>query len=470
MSQTTGYKYWGYLLLLASLICIFVATLNPLNFFLTPNFTLDSIADRFNRSSDVKDYWQNILLFIPLGVSLSLIFGSSRHFFRPIIICLLFSAAVSSLVEVTQLFLPTRVSNLADIISNSLGGIVGGILFYWRSSILKFIAGILTHNQALLSLKSLLIAIATYCSLVALAIVVLLVNVNLSNWNDSYHLAIGNEVTGDRPWQGYINSLHICDRAFVSSQVSQIFDLDDFACVPASELITSFDFSDLQQFYPDRSNNIGDLRWYKNPAFTSINWQQVSNISSSLSVQDFPIYQYLGVLLDQQWLKTTTPAVKLNRKLKKTGEFSILLTVAAQSPDQKGPARIIALADGIYAQNTIVAQSKKDLIFRLRTPVTGSNANQPDFLVPDVFDSNGFHKILITFAAKQLNIYIDSEKNRYSFTFSIYHSFLSYLPWNINNWTINLADFNFLKYKILFYTVILLPLIVLGYYLLSLSK
>lgn len=49
---------------------------------------------------------------------------------------------------------------------------------------------------------------------------------SLANWNDDFRLALGNEVTGDRPWQGAIHRLAIFDRALSESEVSQYFKSD----------------------------------------------------------------------------------------------------------------------------------------------------------------------------------------------------------------------------------------------------
>ena len=242
MTQSTGYKNWGYFLLIASLACILVATLSPGEFSGISNFSWGLVFEKFNISSDVKDYWQNILLFLPLGISISLIVKPRQQSWWLIAICFVVSAMVSISVEMTQLFLPTRISNLADILCNSLGGAVGGVLVYWRISIVRFLVGILTHNRTLLSLKSLIMAIATYSCLIVFAVFILLINVNLSNWHDDYYLAIGNEVSGDRPWQGYINSLYICDRALNQSEIERAFDSSDNYFAKSANLVTALKF------------------------------------------------------------------------------------------------------------------------------------------------------------------------------------------------------------------------------------
>jgi len=44
---------------------------------------------------------------------------------------------------------------------------------------------------------------------------------DLSNWNTGYRLAIGNELTNDRPWQGEVNLVAIYNRALSAGEMSQ---------------------------------------------------------------------------------------------------------------------------------------------------------------------------------------------------------------------------------------------------------
>ena len=465
MNHIFSYKNWVYLLLVASLFCIFTATIFPFGFVTPEGFSIKFIVEEFEFGSSIKDYWQNILLFIPLGISLFITtINKYRNIWLILVVCCLFSAVISTLVELTQLFIPTRVSNLSDIICNTIGGGVGGILYLWRKNIIQFLAGILTGNRHKLSLKSLLTAIAIYCSLVILGVGILLNSINLSNWNNDDYLAIGNEVTGDRPWHGYINNLYICDRALNQSEVIRAYEDNNYFQPQLSSLIASFTFTNRQEYYQDKSQHIPDFKSYISP-------QSKINKNKNKDIQNHESDQYLGILLNKnQWLKTKDSAVSLNKRLKQTNEFSFFLTVASRDLQQTGPARIISIADSTIAQNIIIGQSENNLSLRLRTPTTGNSANQPEFLVPNVFDSYGFHQILVTFAHKKLSVYIDYPKNLYSFKFDVYNSSLSYLPWSKLGWIVNLAEFDDFKYKLGFYIIVFSPLAISVYYLISKIK
>jgi mono/diheme cytochrome c family protein len=46
----------------------------------------------------------------------------------------------------------------------------------------------------------------------------------LTDWNDTYALVVGNEVSGDRPWQGVVRMIAIHNRALTQAQIQQNFD------------------------------------------------------------------------------------------------------------------------------------------------------------------------------------------------------------------------------------------------------
>ena len=444
MSLKSRNGQWGYLLLIASLSAIIVATIYPFQFVVPEGFSLEFIIEKFKFGSAVKDYLQNILLFIPFGISLAAIYErKQRSTLLILIICCLISAVVSTAVEVTQFCLPVRISNLTDIIYNSLGGTLGGVFYCWRSNINKFALGIIKANPKQLSLKSLLMTIAGYCSLVILGVGVLLISVNLSNWDEDFYLAIGNEVTGDRPWNGYIYNLYISDRSLEISQIKQAFEQTDSVFADSS-LVTALDFSQVQNYYSDLSQQLPNLLWQSS-------FPRSDRASKSS-----------GILLNsKQWLKTAEPARYLTKRLKNTGEFSLFITISTDEFIQTGPARIISLSKGVYNHNLIIGQEKKDLSFRLRTPITGSSATQPEFIIPEVFNSNTVHQVIITFAANRLNFYLDNIDSAYSFEFTPSICFVAYFPWQKQNWIINLSDFKINKYQRYFYTIIIVPLAIL---------
>ena len=456
MPKNVKSRRWSYWLLIASLSAIGVATIFPFKFVVPEGFlSVKFILEEFEYSSSIKDYFQNVLLFIPLGISLAAIATrQQRNIWIILAISCLIGAAVSIAVESIQLLLPIRVSNLTDIICNSLGSLLGAALYFWRGDSIEFAVGVVRLDRSKLSFKSLLMAIASYSLIIAIAIWILLINANLSNWDEDCYLTIGNGVSGNRPWNGYLNSLYISDRRLRRSPTAVLQDPDTWLAQLPNTVIAL-------QATPKHDFSLPSARRLNLSWQNTLSSQTNNNYFAEAKTADSKL-ERSAILLDREhWLKTEQPAWLLNQSLKQSSEFTILLTIATKDLSQTGPARIIALSSGVYTQNLLIGQEEQNLIFRLRTPITGDNSVQPQFSIPDLFDDYNYHRVLIIFARRQLTFYIDDLENQYSFVFTPSVSFYSYLPWEIINWTIDLQKFDLSQYQLIFYTIIFTPLIIL---------
>ncbi len=76
------------------------------------------------QSFDIEGYLLNIVLFLPLGFLLPLIWPQNDRFGR----VLLFGAALSLLIELSQL-LNIRSTDIDDLLLNTLGALIGFLLF-----------------------------------------------------------------------------------------------------------------------------------------------------------------------------------------------------------------------------------------------------------------------------------------------------------------------------------------------------
>jgi len=66
------------------------------------------------------EFTANVLMFVPIGLFLLLLFGRRLWW-----LAVIMGVLLSSLIEFTQLFLPGRVSDVRDLTSNSLGALIG---------------------------------------------------------------------------------------------------------------------------------------------------------------------------------------------------------------------------------------------------------------------------------------------------------------------------------------------------------
>jgi glycopeptide antibiotics resistance protein len=465
-------RHWSYFILIASFVWIVVATLSPFKFSPPENLSPQSILNNFHHTSDVKDYSRNIILFIPFGLSLAAILSQSNYQRLAILmISLATSLGLSFSVELIQSFSAIRISNLTDIVTNTFGCLLGAAVYSWRKLLITFTTAVMKTNGRRLTVKSLTFAFSGLFILICTAIWVLLMNANFNNWNDNFDLSIGNESTGNRPWQGYISSLHILDNALDSESVTKVFNEKNNFFAQLPNPVVSLVATPDGQMKASFDRQVPPLLWQG-----TISSDRTGNLSQQLPAQFLPainsgIPQEQRIFIDQNhWLKNKEPIVYINSRLRKKSEFTLSTIVATSQLKQNGLARIISISKNPFYRNLTLGQNGQNLSLRLRTPITGENGTEPEFIIPDVFKDKNSHQILITFAHQVLSFYIDRSENKYTFRFEPEVTFPSYYPGPIKNWQINLKDFSKLKYQIAFYAISLIPLGFLGGLLSSLLK
>ena len=449
-------------ILIASLITIILVTVYPFNFLYPISRSRSQILASFYYTTTIKDYVRNILLFIPWGIALARFTSTKTHNCgRVILISFFASAIISSNIELIQILLPTRTSSFSDIFCNTLGGILGSSLYCWRKDFAALIKAIVRNDYRQINLSFVLIVILIYSSIVSIAIAIFMANINFSNWAEDRYLAVGGEVTGQIHWTGYITSLHICDRALNKTEINTAFDRTHTFFSRLPSLVTSLILLDEQEFYPNLVRESPDFVWQSSSNSITTDSSPIINVRDSQI--DRRIHQEKRVLFKpERNLISEYPVTELNQRIKKSQEFSLSIILASNLAKQPSPSRrIVSIANDIYAPNLLLAQSGKDLIFRLRTPTTSTIANQPFFIIPNVFNDLKLHQIIITFARHKLAFYIDSIEDKYTFDFKPSTHLKLYSPLFFKQWNVNLARYSLLKSKIIFYSLILSPLAIL---------
>jgi hypothetical protein len=330
-------------LLLPSLALIIATTMLPLGF-RRPSATY--IDYKFSS----PDFVNNFILYVPLGLALIRL-SLSRA-------CLIgFSLATGA--ELLQLGYVDRTPSPFDIASNTCGTLVG------------YLAALLiirVHGRAFesLNLPRWLTAF-TAIPLSLLGVALLVHNRPLSdfsNWDPSYDLAIGNELTGDRPWTGAVSEMAIYASAMGPASIDQIFS-------KATPLATAGGPSTA-------------------PAF-------------ALNVPpDFP-RRTGGPLLSE-------PAkLALYRSLTEKNELTILARIQTNNLEQKGPARIVTYSRDSLNRNFTVGQIENTLTFRLRTPASGANGTGPALYTGPVLLPGRPAFVAATYDGKIAALYVDGK-------------------------------------------------------------
>ena len=88
----------------------------------------------FGKLLILGDIVTNILLFLPVGMMIFLAFRAMfpNHFRINMVMTVIISAVTSGGIEWLQHFVPQRIPSLSDVVANSVGALVGGLLLARR--------------------------------------------------------------------------------------------------------------------------------------------------------------------------------------------------------------------------------------------------------------------------------------------------------------------------------------------------
>ncbi|MGD1912599.1 MAG: VanZ family protein [Rivularia sp. (in: cyanobacteria)] len=377
-----------FIIFIFGILAVLIATLYPFNFSLPDSLSKRELVNSFDNNSFFNDQVNNVLLFLPLGFGLTGLLRRTK-FILQVAAVILASAALSSTVELLQILVPSRTPTPADIFNNSFGGFLGLICFYiWNSKSFKVILQRIENSKASTSIGKITLFFTGYIILIFLISIPWQATTNLSGWNPNFPLIVGNERSIDRGWEGYISELNIANKAFDKNEVKQVFSQSNNFDNLENSLLASYEFTGVAP-YEDKTGKQPDLLW-----------------RGTLPKNEKGVF-----LSPNHWLQTATPVTSLSQSISQSSEFTISTTVATNKIEQTGPARIVSLSNNSYLRNFTLGQEGTDLVFRVRTPLTGANAADVKLEVPNIFTDLKPHQIVITYSKSSLIIYVDNIAN-----------------------------------------------------------
>lgn len=294
------------------------------------------------------DFVSNLVLYVPLGIALS---GSS------LIRAFLVGLSLSTSAEVLQLGYVGRIPSFFDIAWNTCGAVVGYLAaMFWRR--------VTGYNP---------VSVRVYRPLARAAIPIVLLGTmmllfhrprsDFSNWDPTYHLEIGNELTGDRPWAGTISEAVIYPFAMAPSQIS-------------------------------------DLTSGKSGSYPS----------------EPPIIRLVPTGSGRP-LFSRAEELRLYDGLVRTNQLTLLVSMRTSNLERTGPARIIRYSPArimTYSQdrthrNFMLGQIRNSLIFRLRTPESGTNGDDPSLISGPVLSLNHTFFVAEVYDGRFSKLYVDGK-------------------------------------------------------------
>jgi VanZ family protein len=368
------------LLLVAGVVAILFLTLWPLTLELD-RLTWARYAMAFELApASVLDVPRNILLFVPFSFGLaSILEKRGISYCRA---CLLTGSAgllLTACVESLQTLLPHRTASVSDVVTNTLGALVGWACFRaWqqRHDLQRWLAAKWAPRHTALVLLP-------YLVLILLLALALMRGMLPGGWNPSYRLALGNELTADRPWRGTLRDLVLLDHAVDKAGAAQLLENRvssalNHAVVANYPLTDATGLKDIHGTLPDLVSRAGGM-----PRF----------LARSL------------ILDDGSWLATGMSVGSLAARINSKKEFTLAITVATLDLTQTGPARIVTVSQDPFNRNLTLGQAGTGLALRWRSPVTGKNGTAPEVQFPGVFDSYEPQRLVITCDGKTARAY-----------------------------------------------------------------
>jgi len=329
--------------------------------------------------ADAIDLFRHLLAFVAVGAVHRIALRSKnprRHIsVLPLIVGLLFCVAI----EVGQLFLPGRHAELVDLGINAFGLMTG---YFCAPASLRAGTGVGWRPRLQPSrLRTGFIAVWGFSWAALLVLPAPLVT--LDRWDPGYHLLIGNEEGGERPWEGEIAYVAFYGRALEDEGSSESFARPPGMAGSTTSrlrmgLLAAYDFTRQRELVvkaegPMHTSNLQlelgtGSRWKEgNPA---------------------------ALVLDEgALLRSEAPAGPLSAALASGDAFSVEVWCRPVRRVQTGPARIAGISDGIWRRNFSLGQEGSALVFRVRNGLNGPNGSAFELRVPEAVFEDMFQVI-----------------------------------------------------------------------------
>jgi glycopeptide antibiotics resistance protein len=302
---------WSNRFLIAAIVGILFLTLFPFRFDFQPKFLGDSspfFLGSGMKTSGIFDAFLNVLLFIPLGFGLAEKLRE-RRMSPPATFFFVWAtgAIFSYAIEITQIYIPMRDSGWEDVITNSIGAIVGFLLYELVGALtIDFLSRWEILFRSWLTPRRTAVLLPAYFLFWFAISAILQTQTRPSNWEPECLLVVGNEATGQDPWQGRIQKLQIADQAIPDALAINLTS----GRVYQEALLNwraDYDFSsptplqDSKEFLP------------------SLSWTPMAPLSQDSN----------GLALDgKSWLTSRAAVADLVDSIRKTNQFSLHIICA----------------------------------------------------------------------------------------------------------------------------------------------
>ncbi len=344
----------------------------------------------------------NMLLFVPFGFALSQFFrGRGRSLLTSLSLAVVAGAALSYSIELLQLSMPTRDSAWDDVLTNTLGSLVGMVLGLISG---KFIFDKLSQwerdAELFLSLRRIAITALIYFGLWFAISIPLQRKTHLNNWDPNSYLIVGYDLREGTRWPGAVSRIQIWDHAVAADQAigltGNAASRERFAAEPFRRPLASYDLTQTSRI----SSDTGLLPSFTNRSITTLPTRgRPSRRNDASSI-----------------LMSETPAPSLSAAVQKSNQVAVLVDCVPSRGNDRESA-IFAIANLSGQSDLVLRQEGSVLAVSLRNGLDSSRTFLP-WIVADVFTANVRRSILFSYDGARGSLYIDGRAVRKSYNLS----------------------------------------------------
>jgi glycopeptide antibiotics resistance protein len=383
---------WSNRFLIAAIAGILFLTLFPFRFDFQTKLVGNASPFFLGHGTKVTgfmDAFLNVLLFVPFGYGLAEKLRE-RKISRSASFLMVFAAGaiLSYGIEITQIYIPMRDSGWEDVFTNSTGSILGFLLYESLGAlIIDFLSRLEMALRSRLTLRRTSVFLFIYFLFWFAISAILQKQTRPSNWEPAAFLVVGNEATGQNPWQGRVQKLQIADQAIPDAVAIHLTGGDGSLEAPVTWR-ADYDFSSATPFQ--------DLKGF----LPSLSWTPAAPLAPDPN----------GLALDgKSWLTTPAAVADLVDDIRKTNRFSVHVICAAAQP-HSGDGYIVSISRSPWFADLTLRQEGSDLVFWFRSPLSIRRAILA-WYVPNVFTDSQLRDILYSYNGADLSLYINGKKN-----------------------------------------------------------
>ena len=340
------------------------------------------------KTAGLLDVFLNVLLFVPLGFGLAEKLRE-RKMSRMATFCIALAAGaiLSYAIEFTQIYIPMRDSGWEDVFTNTTGSVVGFFLFELLGApIIRLLSRCAAGLRSWLTPRRIVVLLPIYFLAWFALSAVLQTRSRLSNWYTDCLLLLGNEATGQNPWQGEVEQLQITDRAVTDSAARQLssgqISRDSVPWRVEYGFKDSPQFNDIHGFLP------------------ALSWRPTTPVPAATNAL---------VLNGESWVSSGSPITGLIGDVRKSNQFAIHIICSAAAP-HIGTGQIISISRSPSFTDLTLKQDEANLVFWFRSPLSASRAILA-WYVPNVFTDSRPRDMVYSYDGANLSLYIDGKKS-----------------------------------------------------------